>query len=152
MAQTALLRLLGGSLASYILPSFLVRLVLTLFYRATGGRVQPRPSHAILAHSLVVLSYIAYTLHTTYSQLPVNVYDLLDVVTPAEHGGLDTGSPPSPVDSWKDTVLRPRWLSLVKTYHPDKLGGTEAAQEYFRRLQGANEILKNDTLRTVYHK
>ena len=140
MPQSALLQLFITSAVSYLLPSLLVRSLLSFVYRLFPGL--PRtPQHARLAYFTIVGLYIAYTLISSYLSLPLNYYDLLAVSRVS-----------ADYNAWKDSTLRPRWLALVKVYHPDKVGGSDDAQEKFRHLQRANEVLKDDALRTAYER
>lgn len=141
----ALLRLVTTSAVSYFIPPLLVQGALSILYRAFP-RLPPDAKHARLVHHAILWIYAAYIVLSAYTELPVNYYTLLGIAPP----------PSNPfgasVDKWKDTVLRPRWLSLVRTYHPDKQGGSEEAQVVFRHLQRANEVLKIDLLRHAYEK
>ena len=140
MAQSLYLQLVFNSALAYFVPPLLIRFALSCLYRLFP-RLRRSPQHAQLAHSAIVLLYITYTITTCYAGLPTNYYDLLGV-TPV------TGDPAI----WKDTILRPRWLTIVKVYHPDKVGGSAEAQEYFRQLQNANEVLKTDSHRQAYER
>lgn len=142
---SALLRLVTTSAVSYFVPPLLVQGALSLLYRAFP-RLQPNAKHARLAHHAILWIYAAYIVLSAYTELPQNYYGISDIAPPPDSplGGA--------IDKWKDTILRPRWLSLVRTYHPDKQGGSEEAHVLFRRLQRANEILKNDLLRRAYEK
>lgn len=141
----ALLRLVTTSAVSYFVPPLLVQGALAILYRAFP-RLQPDAKHARFAHHAILWIYAAYIVLSAYTELPQNYYQVLDIAPPPEDilGGV--------ADKWKDTVLRPRWLSLARTYHPDKQGGSEEAHAIFRHLQKANEILKNDLLRRAYEK
>jgi curved DNA-binding protein CbpA len=89
--------------------------------------------------------YAAYVVLSSYVDLPISYYDLLGINPPL-------GASSDGVDRWRDTVLRSRWLSLVRVYHPDKSGGSEEAHALFRGLQQANEVLKTDLLRHAYER
>lgn len=145
-----ILQLVTASAVSHFLPPLIVRTILNLAYARTPLR--PDPRHARWLHYLVVSVYILYTVWSSYVRLPVDYYDLLGVAVPLSSGTAAGATTATAVDAWKESVLRPRWLSLVKAYHPDKLGGSEAAQAYFRTLQRANEVLKTDQLRTAYER
>lgn len=129
---------------SWLVPPLLVRTLLAIVYRAAPS-IRPRPSHPQIAHAVLVCAFLLYSIFSTYSSLPVNFYDLLSVPIPPSTSGAS-------YNAWKETILRPRYLSLVRLYHPDKLGGSEEAQIYFRGLQKANEVLKSDSLRPIYEK
>lgn len=141
----ALLRLVTTSAVSYFVPPLLVQGALAVLYRVFT-RVQPDAKHARFVHHAILWIYAAYIVLSAYSELPVNYYDLLGVSPPA------ATLPGGAIDKWKDTILRPRWLSIARTYHPDKQGGSEEAHAIFRQLQRANEVLKNDLLRRAYEK
>lgn len=128
---------------SYAAPTLLVRTVLGAVYRCFPG-FKPAPSHSRNAHAILVSLFLCYSLLSTFLGLPVNFYSLLGVsaFNPSLHSH----------EAWKETVLRPRWLSLARAYHPDKLGGSDEAQAYFRSLQQAAEVLKADHLRIAYEK
>lgn len=125
-------------------PPLLVRTLLAIFYRAFPA-VRPAPSHQRTTHTALVCLFLLYSILSTFRGLPINFYDLLGVPVPLLSTTLG-------IKTWRETVLRPRWLPLVKAFHPDKLGGSEAAQAYFRKLQRANEVLKSDSLRSAYDK
>lgn len=141
----ALLRLVTTSAISYFVPPLLVQGALAVLYRAFP-RLQPDAKHARIVHHAILWIYAGYIVLSAYSELPTNYYNLLGVTPPAPT--LVGGS----VDKWKDTILRPRWLSIARRHHPDKQGGTEEAHAVFRQLQRANEVLKTDLLRRAYEK
>ena len=142
---STLLRLVTTSAVSYFIPPLLVQGALAILYRAFP-RLQPDAKHARFAHHTILWIYAAYIVLSAYTELPQNYYHLLGIAPPPESplGGV--------ADKWKDTVLRPRWLSLARTYHPDKQGGSEEAHALFRHLQRANELLKSDLFRRAYEK
>lgn len=139
----ALLRLVTTSAVSYFVPPLLVQGALSILYRVFP-RLQPDPKHARFVHYAILWIYAGYIVLSAYTELPVTYYDLLGL-TPPPHT-------PNGAERWKDTALRPKWLSLVRAYHPDKNGGSEEAHAIFRQLQRANEVLKTDLLRNAYEK
>lgn len=142
----ALLRLVTTSAVSYFIPPLLVQGALTVLYRIFP-RIQPNAKHARAVHHAILWIYAVYIVLSAYSELPVNYYDLLGIIPPSE-----TTSSSGGTDRWKESILRPRWLSLARTYHPDKQGGSEGAHAIFRQLQRANEVLKHDLMRRAYEK
>ena len=124
--------LLVQCLLSALLPAIIARSVLSaLKLPRTQANIEN-------IHSAVVALYAAYSLGSTgYTVLNTpNYYRLLGI----GHHNASTGQ------------LRQRWIALARLYHPDKLGGSEEAQEHFRRLQKANEILKSDALKKAYER
>lgn len=142
-STSALLRLVTTSAVSYFVPPLLVQGALSVLYRVFP-RLRRDPKHARIVHTAILWIYAGYIVLSAYAELPVTYYDLLGLMPPPEA--------PAAVERWKDTVLRPRWLSLARTYHPDKQGGSEEAHAVFRQLQRANEVLKNDLWRHAYNK
>ena len=138
-----LLRLVTTSAVSYFVPPLLIQGALSILYRVFP-RLQPDQKHARFVHYAILWTYAAYIVLSAYTELPVNYYDLLGLTPPS--------NTTSGAEKWKETTLRPRWLSLARTYHPDKQGGSEEAHTIFRQLQRANEVLKTDLLRTAYEK
>ena len=142
-SSSAWISALSSIALAYVVPPLLVRSALAAFYRCFPA-VKPAYSHTRIAHTALVSLFLCYSLFSTYLNLPPNFYDLLGV--PAFLPTYYTH------EAWKETVLRPRWLSLVRAYHPDKLGGSEEAQAYFRTLQQANEVVKSEQMRIAYEK
>lgn len=139
----AIVRLICASAFSYFLPPLLVRGALSVVYR-TIPSLQPSPKHARFVHYAIIWIYTSYLVLSSYTGLPATYYDVLVLVPPACNAAA--------AEAWKETVLRPQWLSMVRVYHPDKMGGSEHAHSIFRELQVANEVLKNDVLRRAYDR
>jgi preprotein translocase subunit Sec63 len=123
--------LLVQCVLSALLPAIIARSVTSAFKL-------PRTQRNIEnIHSAVVALYAAYSLGSAG-------YTVLNTLNYCRLLGIQHDANPG--------QLRQRWISLARLYHPDKLGGSEEAQEHFRLLQKANEVLKNDTLRKAYER
>lgn len=162
--SSPLISLVLVSAASHLLPAVLSRLALSA-YRKLSPPARDKPSDDAKdlkrIHTLVVLLYVAWTLASHWHDLQQENYYAVLGVHEAEtsyHPGLSDNyssdyHKSALSVSWKDSVLRQRWLYLVRRYHPDKVASSnsdahDAAVAYFRQLQLAYDTLRSDAART----
>ncbi|KAI8846618.1 hypothetical protein BC829DRAFT_262896 [Chytridium lagenaria] len=137
-----------GQIATFVmwgfLPKFATDLILRQLYAFFGSPPQGHPSrrmHFSVVFSVVVLSYLGYSLVQTEQSLPPNHYNAL-------------GLSPVHFDA-KD--MRSSYRTLSLQFHPDKAQSATPEQAAwieanYIKIRDAYEVLKDPILRVAYDK
>ncbi|KAI9598271.1 hypothetical protein BDF19DRAFT_431874 [Syncephalis fuscata] len=139
----------SGSSSMYVymllwtfVPGFVTKIIQSIYYRIVypvDSRSQPAPGdakynrHNRRIYTIVVLSYLAYTVLEACQQLPTNHYTQLNL-TPSK---------------FNSRALKLNFKKLSLQAHPDKNDGNE---DQFIRIREAYETLNDPVRRYVYDR
>lgn len=139
MAASELASTFGPLVSWMVLPGMATSLLLRLLY---SNRILTQPTTSIQAdlhtkriRTLVIVSYLFYTIYASLFQRPINFYELLGV------------------GSNSDTeVIRRSFRKLARIYHPDKMGGGLRNEKLFIDLRRGHDCLVEPVKRMAYDR
>jgi hypothetical protein len=121
------------------LPNIATTLVLRFLY---SQRILTQPTTPIQAElhtkrirTLVILSYLFYTVYASLFKRPVNFYELLEVRTHSD-----------------TEAIRRSFRKLARIYHPDKMGGGLKNERFFIDLRRGHDCLVEPVKRMAYDR
>lgn len=122
-----------------VLPGMATNLLLRILY---SNRILTQPTTALQAElhtkrvrTLVIVSYLFYTIYASLYKRPINFYELLGV------------SSSSDTDS-----IRKSFRKLARIYHPDKMGGGPRNEKIFIDLRRGHDCLVEPVKRMAYDR
>lgn len=123
-------------------PDFATRHLLNFAYGSPYIPITPpkqgsreHRKHYAITFSLVILTYLGYTIYESMSALPPSFYQILGV--------------PSDVD---ETGLKVAFRAFAKRYHPDRPGVGPEGATLFMHVRDAFEALKDPVVRFAYDR
>jgi len=132
-------------LAWTFVPSYATNFIHNLFYSVTirAGDAKPQPGsqqyrkHYTRIYASLILIYLTYTLFEVFHDLRLksDFYEALGV--------------PHHVD---EKMLKSRYRRLAAQYHPDKVGETGPAHDYYIYLQTAADTLQDPIKKFMYER
>lgn len=139
MVASELASTFGPLISWMVLPGMATNLLLRLLY---SNRILSQPTTAIQAdlhtkrvRTLVIVSYLFYTIYASLFQRPINFYKLLGV------------------GSNSDTeIIRRSFRKLARIYHPDKMGGGSRNEKLFIGLRRGHDCLVEPVKRMAYDR
>jgi len=123
------------------IPDFATRHLLNFVHRYPRiinrpevGSLQYRRQYAV-AYTVVIISYLTYTLVESARSMPPNFYEILGVRPDVDENGLKLA-----------------FRAFAKRYHPDRPGVGSQGAEMFMYVRDAFEALKDPVMRFAYDR
>eukprot|EP00834_Sanchytrium_tribonematis_P000789 NODE_15_length_50561_cov_0.608081.p20 type:complete len:317 gc:universal NODE_15_length_50561_cov_0.608081:30340-31290(+) len=121
-------------LAWIFLPNMISKFILSIIYKLFGTAApQKKQRHQNMVYAAVILSYLIYSVGTTYIDLGDNHFNTLGLTASATN---------------KEVSSAYRKLSVQ--YHPDR--NANANPEIYLKMNAAHEVLKDAKRRFVYDR
>lgn len=139
MAVSEMAATFGPFMSWMFLPGLATKIFLNFLYNSRLLTMPTTPVQADLhtrrIRTLVIVSYLFYTIYASLFLRPTNFYELLQVDTHSE-----------------TEVIRRSFRRLARIYHPDKISGGLKNEALFIDLRTAHDCLVEPVKRMAYDR